>query len=597
MELVRQEDVSSLPEPQKRRTWWAGTPIDYDREMRDTALLTRRSFVGKAMAATVGGSAAGALGQTASAMAQQSSTYIDLFRNPDFVTAYAGLENAMALTRTVTRWQASGVEVEVSPEAAKVVIRLSAPGIALTQIHVRWTVSMARAIASRLRFLGDQWERSYGDLAWRGMVPERVMPWYFATYDGAALHGYGVETGAGALCFRQIDPEGVSLWLDVANGGSGVVLGQRQLYAATVVARKGEAGEEPMAALGKFCRVMCAEPRPASGVIYGTNDWYYAYGNSSQEQILEDAQLAAELRPPGGPRPFTVMDEGWANKAKFPDMQSLADRLRKLEVRPGIWIRPLRASHETNTTWLMPEARFGRRTERAAELAYDPTVPEALEAVRAQLRQLVDSGFELVKHDFSTYDMLGQWGFEMGAQPALPGWSFHDRSRTNAEIISGFYREIRRTLGEQTLILGCNTMGQLSAGVFDAQRTGDDTSGKIWERTRRMGVNTIAFRLAQHRNYFVVDGDCVAVTSAVPWRQTQEWLQFVAASGTALFVSVEKRAMEAEQKSALKVAFALASALPSANTPADWFASTTPELWGEKRFAWSGTDGAWPFTV
>ena len=568
--------------------------INYDREMCDASLLTRRSFVGKAVAATVGGAAMGSLSQMASAaQASPASTYIDLFRYPDSVTAYAGLENAMKLARTGTRWQASGVEVEASPEAAKVAIRVSAPGAALTQIHVRWSVS----VAPGLRGLGDHWERSYGDLAWRGMVPERVMPWYFATYDGSTLHGYGVETGAGALCFWQVDPEGVSLWLDVTNGGAGVELGQRQLHAATVVARKGEAGEPPMAALGNFCRVMCAKPRPAPGVIYGTNDWYYAYGNSSQEQILEDAELAASLRPKGGPHPFTVIDEGWANAAKFPDMTRLADEIRRKEVRPGIWVRPLRAARGTNPTWLMPDARFGKRTERAKELAYDPTVPEALNAVRAQLRQLAAWGYELVKHDFSTYDMLGQWGFEMGAQPTVPGWSFHDRSRTNAEIIAGFYRELRETLGEKTLILGCNTMGQLSAGIFDAQRTGDDTSGKVWERTRRMGVNTIAFRLPQHRNFFVADGDCVAVTRAVPWQQTQEWLRFVAASGTSLIVSVEKQAMGAEQRRALGEAFSMAASEPSPEMPADWFESTTPERWSGKQFAWCGDDGAYPFTV
>ena len=43
-----------------------------------------------------------------------------------------------------------------------------------------------------------------------------------------------------------------------------------------------------------------------------------------------------------------------------------------------------------------------------------PTVPEAREAIRAKLRQAREWGYEMVKHDFSTYDLLGQWGFEMG---------------------------------------------------------------------------------------------------------------------------------------------------------------------------------------
>ena len=90
-----------------------------------------------------------------------------------------------------------------------------------------------------LRALGDAWERSYGDLGWRNLIPERVMPWYFATHDGVTCHGYGVKTDAAALCFWQLDPEGVSLWLNVTNGGDGVELGQRKLTMATVVTRRG----------------------------------------------------------------------------------------------------------------------------------------------------------------------------------------------------------------------------------------------------------------------------------------------------------------------------------------------------------------------
>jgi len=560
----------------------------YHRRMHDD-LLTRRSFLGKAAVSSI----VGAIPVAPAFAAAKSSTYLELLRPPDRVTAYAGLERRTDLSRSGSRWQSSGIEVETSASASRVTVRLSAPGVALTHVHLRWAI----AVNAGLRFLGDHWERSYGDLAWRTMTPERPMPWYFATYDGAALHAYGVETGAGAMCFWQADPEGVSLWLDLSNGGSGVELGERQLLAATVVSRRGEAGEDGLATLRAFCTMMCAKPRPSPGVIYGTNDWYYAYGKSSQEMILEDAEMAASLSPHGGPRPFTVIDDGWDHKDKFPDMQRLAAEIRERSVRPGIWIRPLIAPRDTDTVLLMPDVRFGKRKERMTELAYDPTIPDALEAVRAKLRQLQTWGYEMVKHDFSTYDLLGQWGFEMGAQPTLPGWHLYDRSRTNAEVISDLYREIRTVLGEKTLILGCNTVAQLSAGVFDLSRTGDDTSGRVWERTRRMGVNTIAFRLPQHQSFFVADGDCVAVTQDVPWRETSEWLLFVAASGTALFVSVEKSAMGAEQKRALTDAFAVAAASPSLKTAEDWFESTTPARWPTHTFNWCGTDGASPFGI
>ena len=34
-----------------------------------------------------------------------------------------------------------------------------------------------------VKILGDDWERAYGNLEWRGIIPERHMPWYFLASD------------------------------------------------------------------------------------------------------------------------------------------------------------------------------------------------------------------------------------------------------------------------------------------------------------------------------------------------------------------------------------------------------------------------------
>ena len=237
-------------------------------------------------------------------------------------------------------------------------------------------------------------------------------------------------------------------------------------------------------------------------------------------------------------------------------------------------------------------------------MAYDPTIPDALELAIARVRQVVDWGFELVKHDFSTYDLLGKWGSEMGAEPTSPGWSLHDRSLTNAEVIRNFYKAIRDAAGKQTLILGCNTIGHLGAGIFEMQRTGDDTSGEVWERTRRMGVNTLAFRLPQHRTFFVQDADCVGITNSIPWELNRQWLDLVARSGTALFISPSPDATGPEQRRAIAEAFTVAASGGTHVAPEDWLDSTTPERWknpatsGEgSRYRWCGSAGASPFPL
>ena len=137
----------------------------------------------------------------------------------------------------------------------------------------------------------------------------------------------------------------------------------------------------------------------------------------------------------------------------------------------------------------------------------------------------------------------------------MRGWHFHDRGKTTAEIVLDLYRAIRRGAGDAVL-LGCNVIGHLAAGLVEAQRIGDDTSGREWSRTRKMGVNTLAFRMAQHNTFFAADADCVPMTSDIPWSLTRQWLDLVARSGTALFISVDPAAIQAEQRPAIKAALA-----------------------------------------
>ncbi len=527
------------------------------------------------------------------------SSFLDILRPPDTVRVFMDKDSLMLAPAQAGVWQARDIEVTTHAQDHGLPVTLSAPTSAVRRVHLRWNGNVANA---RL-FLGDHWERGYGDLEWRGQVPERAMPWYFLAHDGAKTHGYGLAVRPGALCFWQADANGISLWADVCSGGMGVQLGARRLDIGTVVCRQGQAGETPYQALHAFCRQMCPNPRLPAHPVYGTNDWYYAYGNNTAKQLEEDCKRLVALSPAIPNRPFAVVDAGWQaaggsdsgpwdrGNDRFPSMPGLAEAIRKSGARPGIWIRPLAGKDSAlPATW--------KQTRDASLL--DPTLPDVHNQVATDIARLRQWGYELIKHDFSTYDILGRWGFQMRPEPTAGNWHFARRTQTNAEIIRDLYDVIRNAAQDVTII-GCNTVSYLSAGVFEVYRVGDDTSGHDWERTRKMGVNSLAFRAAQHNAFYAVDADCVGLTPQVPWELNRQWLDLLARSGTALFVSAQPSAIGPEQEKALRAAFALAAQPQPTGEPLDWLESTCPRKWKlngrEKTFDWFGSEGASPFSV
>jgi alpha-galactosidase len=547
---------------------------------------TRRSFL----------LGAGAIAATASALpAQQgfrpaaATALPNVLRAPDLVSVFDEVRSVeKKLTRAGATWQASGIEVSAEvregPSGGEVAIFVTAPKSSLTRIRLRWH----GMFPIDWHYLGDHWERSYGDLEFRGLAGDRLLPWYFLATNGRDSHACGVKTGAAAICYWQVDAAGVTLSLDVSNGGLGVQLGNRRLHAATVVARTAQSGESPIDAARAFCCAMCEHPILPAAPVCGSNNWYYTYGNNtSAERTLRDAQLLAELAPSSvANRPFCVIDMGWhaaregagpsrQTSSAYPDMPGLAQKMLALGVRPGVWTRPTLTVEPKAKAWRLPPVH-GR--PEGDLIVMDPSIPEALDCMAQNVRLLQKWGYQLIKYDYSTFDLLNRWGFEMAFGLTDAGWHFHDQSLTTAEIIRRFYKAIREAAGDAVLI-GCNTIGHLAAGFVEVQRIGDDTSGREWARTRKMGVNTLAFRLPQHNTFFVADADCVPLTEEIPWGLTRQWLDLVTRSGTALFVSVDPEALQTDQKQALRAALQAASKKQIPGAPVDWLETTTPQKW------------------
>lgn len=464
----------------------------------------------------------------------------------------------------------------------------------LNFVELKWN----RPIPENAKVYGDTWERGYGDLEWtdisKRQEKEAFMPWYFFLNQKNTTTGIGVMVRPAALCYWKLDKAGITLYADIQNGGNPVHLNGRTIKIASIVTRQ-YTDCSSLEACQAFCKLMCKDPIFPKEPVYGSNNWYYAYGDSSEEEILSDTDYIMELTKGIKNRPYMVVDDCWQEhhrfdgynggpwtkgNAKFPSMKKLAEEIEKRGAKPGIWFRPL-----LNESTMIPNSW---------RLSYndclDPSRPEVLRYVKADITRICEWGYRLIKHDFSTFDITGNWGFQMLPLMCKPEIEFYDKTKTTAEIIINFYTAIYEAAKPfDAIILGCNTIGHLGAGLMHMNRVGDDTSGKDWAITRKMGINTLAFRLMQHRVFYDIDADCVGILGPISWDYNRQWTELLANSGTPLFISAKPGVMTEEEKKEMHDYLEISSKQEIKLTPLDWMENFRPIVWsdGEKEYLYN----------
>ena len=492
-----------------------------------------------------------------------------------------------------------GVSVDFAlvSDCMDVVLSGKAP---ISFVKLRWY----EKIPYDVRVYGDAVERGYGDLGFRGITPERLMAWYTVLSRENGKVGCGVKVRPNAFCFWQVDQEGVTLWLDVRCGTKDFKL-DGSLNLASIVFMKDDTADT-FGFMKKFCDEMGDSALIPEEPVYGSNNWYYSYGNSSHEQIISDTRLLCDLTSGLENRPYMVIDDGWQlgstcgqctgtlgckTNEKFPDMKKLADEIKNLGAKPGLWLRPLKFS---------PEGKCPELASALDDTYIDPSCPEALEKIAADVEKVTSQwGYRLIKFDFATFDIFCKMQQSVSLDMAREEFAFR-HNMTSAQVVKGFYKTVFEH-SNGAVIIGCNCIGHLGAGYFHIHRSGDDTSGFFWERTRKYGINTLAYRLPQHKAFFDVDADCVGILGEnIDWKLNSAWLELLSMSGTPLFVSAQPEALDDEKKSAIQAAFKRASEQNDDLRPAELF-TATPCNWiingEEKEFSFSDVMGADRFGV
>ncbi|MHA4807324.1 alpha-amylase family protein [Flavitalea flava] len=388
---------------------------------------------------------------------------------PNEVWIQSGDEWFKCVPFNQSSWKYKDVELLLKQADNALSVSVHSPTLPLNNIRLQWT----HHIAASSKCLVDHWERTYGDVGWQVPAGNKKMPWYFIQHDDATANGFGVKTGANTICHWILGDKSLQLVLDTRNGGVGVQLGNRSLHAADIIITTSHNGESLFATTQRFCKMMCDKPILPRQPVYGINDWYFAYGNNSFQLILEHTNLLADLASDTNNIPFSVIDAGWAQYSpylpndggwaedfsrpndKFKDMHAMAEGIKKIGMRPGLWTRALCGKHGEAKSLLLP-AIPGRDNPKNPVL--DPSIEENLERVRNNISLYKLWGYQLVKHDFTTYDILGKWGFEMTEEITAKGWRFNDNTKTTAEITLALYKNIREAAGDM-YIIGCNTFG------------------------------------------------------------------------------------------------------------------------------------------
>ena len=523
-------------------------------------------------------------------------SFIDILRRPDDIK----IQTEASPLRFEERNTANPVDAEVRFETAddcmKVYLMPSNEAVKRIRLRFRGDMSGVSSV------LGDVWERARpDDLLWSAMLPHKELHWYFHTYDGEYLHSYGVRTGANCFAIWQCDPKGITLYLDVRSGSGGVRI-KELLMCAEIVSRRGRDGETPYKAACEFCRLMCPAPNLPKQNVYGLNNWYWAYGNTDHNTFIGEAKYLAQLTEGCKARPYMVMDDGWqpfhtkgynggpwaSCNERFIGMDEAAAQVKAAGCRPGIWFRPLRSMGH-----IPPEAVYATPFTGAG-IVMDPTHPYTVERVAEDVRRIAGWGYELIKHDFSTFDLFNIWPRDD------MGLKFRDDSLTNAQVLKKLYSTIQENAGG-AVVIGCNTVGHLTAGIHQVQRIGDDTSGRMYELTRRDGIHSM-MRLPQNGALSQIDPDCAAFTHRVSHSVNLDFMEAMAMTGCTVFASITPRILSARDEQRASDILKLAADITPDEyaVPLDWHHTSAPSEYlfkgKEYRFDWYAEyDGARSF--
>ncbi|MBN1467046.1 alpha-galactosidase, partial [candidate division KSB1 bacterium] len=323
-----------------------------------------------------------------------------------------------------------------------------------------------------------------------GAVSELTSDSRRSWWNVAFFSGYERE---GLVC-GSIDNEGALGQLSVGRGANGLIaLTAESFLAHGFVLQPGRAissnrfmlhiGENPYQALETYADTMgrLGTARVHS-MVNGWCSWFYTYESVTEEEVIRNAEYAARTLKPFGFE-YVQVDEGyqrwhgdWEGNEKFPHgMGWLAERIRELGLKPGLWIAPYIISEPTDLfqkhpEWLLhhPDGRLRRvgpwpseesewaQNENPKRYGLDITHPGAAEWLCALFDKIRQWGYEMIKIDFVGWSLLA-------------AERYHDPTVSQAAAYRRGFGIMRKHLGPDCHLQDCGP-GPVTVGLLDSMR-------------------------------------------------------------------------------------------------------------------------------
>lgn len=288
----------------------------------------------------------------------------------------------------------------------------------------------------------------------------------------------------------------------------------------------------------------------------GWMSWNIYFDKAGAKENLEEAKLGKKYFQPFGMEFWSI--ESWqgnsnelpvskfynvdreVNKEQFPEgMKKLADDIRALGFRPGMWIVPYGTGNEEfykkHKNWFLHNAQGKPIQTWPGKFTLDISNPEVLTHLRGVFQTYrKDWGYEFFKID----------GMSIGEfWPTQKTWKPEMRARLSdtkhGDWNERFIRNFRAGLGDDAVILACGT-SVTAPGVLmaDASRIGADIVNPnkpvTWKNILRQALESLK-RLYTHNIIVYNDPDTLMVNTAISLEEAQVTTTVVSLPGQVTF--------------------------------------------------------------